>query len=117
MKSICVFIFLCLFSINAWAGRSTVGIAINIAYQGEAEQALVDVITIDDVFDGLPADLSGMKAGDEVIALDDLSVKGKHVSAFLTIMDTAKIGQVMRFQVKRADGRVEVLNITTVAKD
>lgn len=112
-----VFAFLCLCSMDVWAGKATIDIDISITYQGEGEHALVDAITVDDVFDGQPADLSGMKVGDQVIAIDDLTVKGKPVSAFLSITDTAEVGQVMRFKVKHSDGRVETLHITTVAKD
>ena len=67
--------------------------------------------TITDVFLGGPAEKAGMKAGDEIVAIDGKSLQGCSMFALIAVV-RGRAGTTVTFTVKRDSGTVEDMRVT-----
>lgn len=100
-------------SFSASAAQGSLGFAVSASTDGFFSRTLKEV-KVTSVVPGAPADKAGLRAGDDVQAVDDVPVAGTSGSRILDIVHGVQPGQHLRLKVRR-DGAERVVDIVASA--
>lgn len=107
---------LILLAANAWAGeRGYFGFGLSVITKGFFLNPDVESLKIDSVVPGTPAARAGIRPGDLILKVDDLTVAG---SKALNLKSHAArdVGQSVRLELKHANGSIYTANMVAVAR-
>jgi C-terminal processing protease CtpA/Prc len=102
-------------SFAAQAAQGRLGFSVAVETDGLFSRTLKH-ITIKSIVPGAPAEQAGLRAGDEVEAINDVVVAGANGSSVMDIVKGTQPGQHLRLKVLRG-GAEQVVDITAGLSD
>jgi C-terminal processing protease CtpA/Prc len=91
------------------------GLSVAVKGDGVFWNPVLKTITITQVKEGSPAQLSGIVAGEQIIAVEEKKIAGARANEISLLMEK-KVGELLQLEIKNTAGQSRNLTLTAIVE-